>query len=118
MGDLAVKNTHTYCFSTGLAFVVLFFFFFFYRGGGAEGRGHETGFYVFPPFPLFISWVLLSLPGHTGYARVFLALNWKRHTSPLSSSSSTDHQNTLRTPYRTERAIGRTWKVPPLSLHS
>lgn len=60
-----------------------FFCFFLYRGGGAEGREHETGFLCFPPFPLFISWVLLSLPGHTGYVRVFLALQRERHTSLL-----------------------------------
>ena len=50
-----------------------------------KGEGHETGFHVFfPLFPAFISWVLLALPGHTGYARVFSGFTLEAtHSSPF-----------------------------------
>jgi len=50
-----------------------FFCFFFYRGGGAEGRGHETGFYVFPLSRFYFLGLIISprpywlCPGFSGF---------------------------------------------------
>lgn len=96
-----------------------FFCFFLYRGGGAEGREHETGFLCFSPFPAFYFLGLIIsprpywlCPGFSGFT------TGTTYFSPLSSSSSTDNSKPCGPPNRSEREIGRTWKVPLLFLPS
>merc|ERR1712070_397672 len=67
--------------------------------GRGKGKRHGLVF-MSSPFPAFISWVLLSLPGHTGYAGFFWLYTLETTYSSSFFCLFDGQLETLRTPER------------------